>query len=499
MADFKAIFGCYPRTVGSWFIDEVTLAYMAERYDVVASCNCKDQIGTDGYTLWGGYWNQAYYPSKLNAYMPAQTKAGQIDVPIFRMLGSDPIYQYGDSPGMWTLEPVYPKAGGSADWVAWFMKQLIHQPALAFGYTQAGQENSFGWEAMKTGLTLQIELLARQVRAGEIQVMTLAQAGEWFRDRYSLTPSTAVVALDDWKQEGRKTVWYNSRFYRLNILWENGAFYIRDLHRFDENVASVTHDRALTKETLAYGTLPVMDGALWHNDIARSPMGTGLNAAVVGCTNVTALVAAMVTNNRLNFVVGNRTLGGDPAYGLVKTFQINFKLGDTPQTLSFAEDSTVDIGAPGQTLTIINAIYGHARRELAGIWPVLLLPDGTTSPMIPDGPPVVNEANPTDLRITQTLRGGGNLVMLCRETNVTFTGVGGQGKPLNWAWDMVGGRQQSTAVQSVSSNVVAYHFAGASYQLRLAPGAGSCEQSGNGAVRLRPNRTGKLVVMLGGY
>lgn len=499
MADFKAIFGYYPRTVGSWFIDEVTLAYMAERYDVVASCNCKDQIGTDGYTLWGGYWNQAYYPSKLNAYMPAQTKAGQIDVPIFRMLGSDPIYQYGDSPGMWTLEPVYPKAGGSADWVAWFMNQLIHQPALAFGYTQAGQENSFGWEAMKTGLTLQIELLARQARAGEIQVMTLAQAGEWFRDRYSLTPSTAVVALDDWKQQGRKTVWYNSRFYRLNILWENGAFYIRDLHRFDENVASVTHDRALTKETLAYGTLPVMDGALWHNDIARSPMGTGLNAAVVGCTNVTALAAAMVTNNRLNFVVGNRTLGGDPAYGLVKTFQITFKLGGTPQTLSFAEDSTVDIGAPGQTLTIINAIYGHARREPAGIWPVLLLPDGTTSPMIPDGPPVVKEANPTDLRITQNLRGGGNLVMLCRETNVTFTGVDGQGNPLNWAWDMVGGRQQSTAVQSVSSNVVAYHFAGASYQLRLAPGVGSCEQLGNGAVRLRPNRSGKLVVMLGGY
>ena len=63
MADFRAIFGYYPRTVGSWFIDEVTLAYMAGHYGIVASCNCKDQVGTDGYTLWGGYWNQAYYPS----------------------------------------------------------------------------------------------------------------------------------------------------------------------------------------------------------------------------------------------------------------------------------------------------------------------------------------------------------------------------------------------------------------------------------------------------
>ena len=32
MADFKAIFGYYPHTVGSWFIEEVTLEYMAKRY-----------------------------------------------------------------------------------------------------------------------------------------------------------------------------------------------------------------------------------------------------------------------------------------------------------------------------------------------------------------------------------------------------------------------------------------------------------------------------------
>ncbi|HUE35802.1 MAG TPA: hypothetical protein VMO20_00320, partial [Candidatus Acidoferrum sp.] len=153
MADFKAVFGYYPRTVGSWYIDEVTLAYMARRYGIVASCNCKDQIGTDFYTLWGGYWNQAYYPSRLNAYMPAQTRAGQIDVPIFRMLGSDPIYQHGITPGMFTLEPVYPDAGGSTNWVAAFMDNFVGQPSLAFAYAQAGQENSFGWKAMSNGLT----------------------------------------------------------------------------------------------------------------------------------------------------------------------------------------------------------------------------------------------------------------------------------------------------------------------------------------------------------
>lgn len=398
MADFKAIFGYYPRTVGSWFIDEITLDYMARRYGIVASCNCKDQVGTDGYTLWGGYWNQAYYPSRLNAYMPAQTRAGQIDVPIFRMLGSDPIYQHGTTPGMWTLEPVYPQAGGSPDWVTWFMDVLIRQPSLAFAYAQAGQENSFGWEAMTTGLTFQVALLAREAKAGEIQVETLARSGEWFRHHFAITPPTCVVALDDWKHQGLKTVWYDSRFYRLNVLWENNTFFIRDLHGFDERIASPTHNAALTNTFLEYGTLPVMDGARWS--------GT----------------------------------------------------------------------------------------ERAGIRPILIATNGDSSPMTSDAPPVVKELNRNDLSITQSLRGGGNFIIVCGESKVTCTGVDGRGKPLPWAWEMVGGERQRSAVQSVTSNSISYHFGDMNYVLRLS--AGSCHPMDNGDIRLSPDNSGKLVLML---
>ncbi|HEV2455374.1 MAG TPA: hypothetical protein VGY98_14005 [Verrucomicrobiae bacterium] len=266
MRDFRKIFGYYPKTAGSWYIDEVTLEYMAEKYGIIASCNCKDQIGTDGYTLWGGYWNQAYYPSRRNAYMPAQTKENEIRVPIFRMLGSDPIYQSGNSAGMHTLEPVYQDGGGgSPAWVAWFLENLIHLPALAFGYTQAGQENSFGWDAMKSGFIQQLAFLSTLDKAGEIKIETLADSGQWFRARYALTPPSAVVALNDWEHENRKTVWYDSRFYRLNLLWQDGKFFIRDLHCFDENVISPTHDTALATKSLAYDTLPIMDCAVWSD------------------------------------------------------------------------------------------------------------------------------------------------------------------------------------------------------------------------------------------
>lgn len=125
MGDFKKIFGYYPKSVSSWFIDAYSLNYMYEKYNIVASGNCKDQYGTDGYTLWGGYWNQAYYPSKINSYMPAQHAENQIPVPIFRMLGSDPVRQYDNGlgttrQGVVTLEPVYKFGGGDSTWVNWF-------------------------------------------------------------------------------------------------------------------------------------------------------------------------------------------------------------------------------------------------------------------------------------------------------------------------------------------------------------------------------------------
>ncbi|MCA9234092.1 MAG: hypothetical protein KDA44_01380 [Planctomycetales bacterium] len=260
MAQFKQVFVRYPRSVGSWYIDEVSLAYMSDRYGIVASCNCKDQIGTDGYTLWGGYWNQAYYPSRLNAYMPAQSAAGQINVPVFRMLGSDPIYQYGRAGAITSLEPVYGHAGGSPEWVDWFLNSLTQTPCLAFGYAQAGQENSFGWPAMSKGLQSQAARLAELSRAGAIRVETLAESGEWYRRRFPLTPATSFVCLDDWRNEGRKTAWYNSRFYRANLLWDAGTLSIRDLHRFDETRPSPVHDTALQASTLTCATLPVIEG-----------------------------------------------------------------------------------------------------------------------------------------------------------------------------------------------------------------------------------------------
>ncbi len=270
MNDFKNIFGYYPMSVGSWFIDAHTLNYLYQKYHIVASGNCKDQYGTDGYTLWGGYWNQAYYPSKINSYMPAQNEINQIPVPIFRMLGSDPIRQYDNGlgherQGVTTLEPVYPHAGGDSTWVNWYFKELVEGASMAFAYTQAGQENSFTWEAMAKGLEIQFPLIEKLQQEKKIRIETLAESGTWFKKNFKVTPPTSVTVTNDLPGSNDKTVWFDSRYYRANLLWENGTLRFRDIHLFNENLPSKYETQVATSNECIFFTLPVVDGYLWSN------------------------------------------------------------------------------------------------------------------------------------------------------------------------------------------------------------------------------------------
>jgi hypothetical protein len=285
MADFKKIFGYYPKSVASWFIDAYSLNYMYEKYGIVASANCKDQYGTDGYTLWGGYWNQAYYPSKLNSYMPAQHIENQVPVPIFRMLGSDPIRQYDNGlgttrQGVVTLEPVYKFGGGDSTWVNWFFQSFTSDSSLGFNYAQAGQENSFTWNGMSKGFEIQMPLIARLRDEHAIRVETLEASGRWFRKNYKLTPATSFSINKDINGSDLKTVWFNNRFYRVNMLWEKGTLRIRDIHLFNENFSSVYETQAATSNECKFFTLPVVDGYAWSD--LDQVAGLRLKAIIAG-------------------------------------------------------------------------------------------------------------------------------------------------------------------------------------------------------------------------
>lgn len=264
-SEYKNVFGEYPKTVGSWTIDAFSLNYMQEKYGITASLNCKDQWFTDGYSLWGGYYNGGFYPSKNNALAPAQTKEEQINVPVFRMLGSDPIKQYSAINGGFngqsviSLEPVYPWAGGSREWVEWFFEQMMKYDTFSLGYAQAGQENSFSWDLVEKGYKLQLEILDRLYKDGKINMMSVADTGKWFKENYDQTPVLVMEA----DCENEHVVWYNSRYYRAYLYTDGNDVYIKDINIFDEKYPERYLEDTCKIKDIFYDNLPLVDQYRW--------------------------------------------------------------------------------------------------------------------------------------------------------------------------------------------------------------------------------------------
>jgi len=275
MNRFHEIFGSHPRSVAAWYIDAHTLGYLFDKYRITASANCKDQFGTDGYTLWGAPYAGGYYPSRTNAMVPGSSNESQIPLPIFRMLGTDPIHQYDLDLGaakqtVLSLEPVYGNGGADPAWVDRFLDIIAFTPPLAFAYAQAGQENSFGWDAMQVGYRMQVEKLKERRARGEFELECLGDTGAWFQKTFPTSPALAVTALTDTLGGKRRSIWYSSRFYRLNLLLQDDSIRVRDIHVYRDGYGERHLVEPCTQHAAVFDALPILDGLQWSTKDHRA-------------------------------------------------------------------------------------------------------------------------------------------------------------------------------------------------------------------------------------
>jgi len=278
---FQEIFGDTPKSVAAWYIDAHTLARLSEKHGVKAFAVCREQCGTDGYTFWGGPFAGGYYPSRRNTLSPAQTVDGQIGTPVFRLLGPDPIHQYDTGigttwQGVLTLEPIYDAAGKNPEWVRRFLDIVARPSTPGFSYAQAGQENSFGWEAMAEGYAMQVAEFQHRRAAEELEFEPLSETGHWFCQTFKETPPQTIVALRDTMEAEtpeRKAIWYTSKYYRANLLIEDGRLFLRDLHAFSERYAERYLGRQCDSHTARFDTLPVLDGFNWSASWEERALG----------------------------------------------------------------------------------------------------------------------------------------------------------------------------------------------------------------------------------
>ena len=332
MADFYSVFGCYPKSIGSWVIDSVTVQYAAEKYGVEVAAMCRDQIATDGFTLWGGWPNGMYFPSKDNEFIPAQTKENQLSVPMVRLLTPDPIYNFecgvrDGLQGVYSAEPAW-LTGRDKNWIRWIFHSLTEEDAIGVGYAQVGQENGFLWENIKPGLAPQLDEIKRLHGMGKLRVETMAQSARWFKNKYRMTPPVTFQANTDWwAEKNLSTVNYAGANYRMSLLGEQGTLRIRDWFVYDESYPSRYLHHAMTGTESLNDAPPVLFPQFWKegerpfirlvDDRGQEPVGSvrfDAPSEFVSAAHLTAEgreVAAVVMNPGSVEITGEFSLSFD--------------------------------------------------------------------------------------------------------------------------------------------------------------------------------------------
>ena len=268
MAKFERVFGQRAKSVASWNLDAVTAAHLSDRYSVDALGNCRDQLATDGFTIWGAPI-AAYYPCRKNAWSPAVDKRNQIGTPMFRLLGQDPVYYYDKSlPYPDTMEPVWP-SGRSRVFIDRFLQMIAESPTQAVAYAQLGQENSFGWPEMREAYPEQMEALARLRTQRKVHVETMGETGRRFKAALEVTPPQVQVMLEDpfgKNDPAERTIWYQSRFYRANLHFRGSGFYLRDLHVYRDDFEQPYLKDTVQQHGIEQRLLAVLDGYHWSDE-----------------------------------------------------------------------------------------------------------------------------------------------------------------------------------------------------------------------------------------
>ena len=294
MRAFHLVFGYYPKTVASWLLDSHTANYLYDKYHISTLAICRDQTNTDAYTLVGGYFNGAYYPSRNNIFTPAQTREYQLPVPVFRLLGPDPVhnydndkYLYGDDSiyyrageeyqGCYTMEPAWP-CGQNPRIIDWFLHEFYCNEDMGFSYSQIGQENSFAEVDFLPSLRMCFEKLREH---SDINILKMADAGECFRRLFpNGTPATSVCALNDWNRpEDIQSIYYDCASYTANLFREKNRIFIRSLYLFDERVPESYLYTPCQTWDATYENLPIVDtlSCNEHNGLCLTTNGSGLS------------------------------------------------------------------------------------------------------------------------------------------------------------------------------------------------------------------------------
>jgi len=229
-------FGYSPVSVGSWWTDSYSLAYLKERYQILANLVVSDQFSTDGYQIWGQYWSTPYYPSSGHAAVPATTESNKLNLVNIQWAPRDPINGYKNS--------LYSSQDFSltserldTDYFEKLVRLYASKNDNSFGQVTVGLEADLNPQGYKGEYRKEMEIVQRLSEKEGYKVTNMKSFAEWYMKNFPDLSPPHLIKTKDLLGTNKEVTWYQSPVYRIGVLYDKdyNQTKIFDLRVFPED------------------------------------------------------------------------------------------------------------------------------------------------------------------------------------------------------------------------------------------------------------------------
>lgn len=236
---FQKQFGFYPTSVGSWYIDTLSLDYARQKFGIRAALNVADQFQTDSYGIWGTPWGVPYFSSFYNSLLPSKNAKESSSVVMIQWALRDPVYGFGKT----TFDSTYSVQANDYIGHHNLTSSYFHMLARSYLFSQNPLAHlTIGLEGGQEGVSYtdelkkQIEILEKFQNEKNITFVTMKDFADHFITTYSQSSPNFFIEGKDRENPLKRAFWFTTPFYRIGLLQDGSNLKLRDLRIYSKQM-----------------------------------------------------------------------------------------------------------------------------------------------------------------------------------------------------------------------------------------------------------------------
>jgi hypothetical protein len=290
MEKFYEKFKSYPKTVIAWHIDSYSLEYLSSKYSVTSAVIVDDQYAMDHYRVWGSYFGQPYYPSKLNVLVPTDNPKDRINIVVSKWASRDPFNGFANSLFSFQVND-YPYVGQTNDYFKKLLQLYSQKDFNEFTQVNIGIENDYSMAQYKDSIKETYKILSDNKKALSLNFTSLPDFANWHLNYYPQSSATFTFLSEDITgNESGKVFLYQTPKYRIALKQTEGSTQIIDFRIFNPKEAEAFYVNPNTQKTLYLETHSIIDAVKYKDSVKN--LDFDLNTATLTKNNLSATLTA---------------------------------------------------------------------------------------------------------------------------------------------------------------------------------------------------------------